>query len=44
MAMAHGLEVRSPFLDTELAEFVLRLPPLDLGLLSSAPGMLCQLP
>jgi asparagine synthase (glutamine-hydrolysing) len=27
MAMAHGLEVRSPFLDTELAEFVLRLPP-----------------
>ena len=27
MAMAHGLEVRSPFLDTELAEFVLRVPP-----------------
>ncbi|MDP9072901.1 MAG: asparagine synthase (glutamine-hydrolyzing) [Actinomycetota bacterium] len=27
MAMAHGLEVRSPFLDTELAEFMLRLPP-----------------
>ncbi|MEO7556152.1 MAG: asparagine synthase (glutamine-hydrolyzing) [Acidimicrobiales bacterium] len=27
MAMAHGLEVRSPFLDTELAEFALRLPP-----------------
>jgi asparagine synthase (glutamine-hydrolysing) len=27
MAMAHGLEVRSPFLDTALAEFVLRLPP-----------------
>jgi asparagine synthase (glutamine-hydrolysing) len=26
MAMAHGLEVRSPFLDTELAEFALRLP------------------
>jgi asparagine synthase (glutamine-hydrolysing) len=27
MAMAHGLEVRSPFLDTELAEFVMRLRP-----------------
>ncbi len=27
MAMAHALEVRSPFLDTELAEFVVRLPP-----------------
>jgi asparagine synthase (glutamine-hydrolysing) len=27
MSMAHGLEVRSPFLDHELAEFVLRLPP-----------------
>lgn len=27
MAMAHGLEVRSPFLDTALAEFVMRLPP-----------------
>jgi asparagine synthase (glutamine-hydrolysing) len=27
MAMAHGLEVRSPFLDTELAEFALRLAP-----------------
>jgi asparagine synthase (glutamine-hydrolysing) len=27
MAMAHGLEVRSPFLDTALAEFALRLPP-----------------
>lgn len=27
MAMAHGLEVRSPFLDTQLAEFVMRLPP-----------------
>lgn len=26
MSMAHGLEVRSPFLDTELAEFALRLP------------------
>ena len=25
-AMAHGLEVRAPFLDVELAEFVLRLP------------------
>jgi asparagine synthase (glutamine-hydrolysing) len=25
--MAHGLEVRSPFLDTALAEFALRLPP-----------------
>ena len=27
MAMAHGLEVRSPFLDTALAEFVMRLAP-----------------
>jgi len=27
MAMAHGLEVRSPFLDTELVELALRLPP-----------------
>ena len=27
MAMAHGLEVRSPFLDTELVEFALQLPP-----------------
>ena len=27
MAMAHGLEVRSPFLDRELAEFAFRLPP-----------------
>lgn len=27
MSMAHGLEVRSPFLDTELVEFALRLPP-----------------
>jgi asparagine synthase (glutamine-hydrolysing) len=27
MAMAHGLEVRSPLLDTALAEFALRLPP-----------------
>ena len=26
MSMAHGLEVRSPLLDTALAEFVLRLP------------------
>jgi asparagine synthase (glutamine-hydrolysing) len=26
MAMAHGLEVRSPFLDRELAEFAFRLP------------------
>ena len=26
MAMAHGLEVRSPFLDTRLAEFAARLP------------------
>jgi asparagine synthase (glutamine-hydrolysing) len=25
--MAHGLEVRSPFLDRELAEFAFRLPP-----------------
>ena len=25
-AMAHGLETRSPFLDVELAEFVLGLP------------------
>ncbi len=27
MAMAHGLEVRSPFLDRELAEFAFRLAP-----------------
>ena len=27
MAMAHGLEVRSPFLDRELAEYAFRLPP-----------------
>ena len=27
MAMAHGLEVRSPFLDTELVEYSLCLPP-----------------
>ena len=27
MAMAHGLEVRSPFLDTALVELALRLPP-----------------
>ncbi len=26
MSMAHGLEVRSPFLDAELADFALRLP------------------
>jgi asparagine synthase (glutamine-hydrolysing) len=26
MSMAHGLEVRSPFLDTELLEWALRLP------------------
>ncbi len=26
-SMAHGLEVRSPFLDTELIEFAARLPP-----------------
>ena len=26
-SMAHGLEVRSPFLDTELVEFVVRLRP-----------------
>ena len=26
MSMAHGLEVRAPFLDRELAEFALRLP------------------
>lgn len=26
-SMAHGLEVRSPFLDTELVEFAMRLPP-----------------
>ena len=25
--MAHSLEVRSPFLDTDLSEFALRLPP-----------------
>ena len=27
MSMAHGLEVRSPFLDTELLSFAARLPP-----------------
>ena len=27
MSMAHGLEVRSPFLDVELLEFASRLPP-----------------
>lgn len=27
MSMAHGLEVRSPFLDRELAELAFRLPP-----------------
>lgn len=27
MSMAHGLEVRSPFLDTALVELALRLPP-----------------
>lgn len=27
MSMAHGLEVRAPFLDHELAEWALRLPP-----------------
>lgn len=27
MSMAHGLEVRSPFLDTALIEYVTRLPP-----------------
>ncbi len=27
MSMAHGLEVRSPFLDTELVEFAVRLKP-----------------
>jgi asparagine synthase (glutamine-hydrolysing) len=27
MSMAHGLEVRSPFLDAELIEFASRLPP-----------------
>jgi asparagine synthase (glutamine-hydrolysing) len=27
MSMAHGLEVRSPFLDTELISFAARLPP-----------------
>ena len=27
MSMAHGLEVRCPFLDTELLDFAARLPP-----------------
>jgi asparagine synthase (glutamine-hydrolysing) len=27
MSMAHGLEVRAPFLDRELAEYAFRLPP-----------------
>jgi asparagine synthase (glutamine-hydrolysing) len=27
MSMAHGLEVRSPFLDRELIEFAMRIPP-----------------
>ncbi len=27
MSMAHGLEVRSPFLDTDLLELAMRLPP-----------------
>ncbi len=27
MSMAHGLEVRSPFLDTKLLEYTVRLPP-----------------
>lgn len=27
MSMAHGLEVRTPFLDPELVEYALRLPP-----------------
>jgi asparagine synthase (glutamine-hydrolysing) len=27
MSMAHGLEVRSPFLDTQLLEFAFQLPP-----------------
>ncbi len=27
MSMAHALEVRAPFLDTELVEFCLRIPP-----------------
>lgn len=27
MSMAHGLELRSPFLDTELVDLALRLPP-----------------
>jgi asparagine synthase (glutamine-hydrolysing) len=27
MSMAHGLEVRSPFLDPDIADFALRLPP-----------------
>jgi len=32
MSMAHGLEVRSPFLDTALVDFAMRLPPsLKLG-------------
>jgi asparagine synthase (glutamine-hydrolysing) len=35
MSMAHGLEVRSPFLDVELASFAIQLPPrLKVGRLS----------
>jgi asparagine synthase (glutamine-hydrolysing) len=37
-AMAHGLETRSPFLDVELAEFVLGLP-CDLRFATPSPGI-----
>jgi asparagine synthase (glutamine-hydrolysing) len=36
MSMAHGLEVRSPFLDVELLELAARLPP---GLKASGPRL-----
>jgi asparagine synthase (glutamine-hydrolysing) len=41
MSMAHGLEVRSPFLDRSLAEFALRLPaPLKAGLVGHGKRLL----